>query len=76
MLFAVIFILTIIFIYLLKNNDQNKIFDIYSRPGKWYWVKYVLILTVLQLRKLRTKNSRNIFELEKLQPLSEHEKVK
>lgn len=72
-------------IFISKRKEPEKLFGIYAQPGKWYHVKYVFFLTVLTIRKLKSKyvavdnglgsGNKNIDELETLQPLSSHEKV-
>lgn len=70
-----------------KKKDPEKILNIYSQPGKWYHLKYLIFLAILAVRRLRSNakvsvtsengNSSITFEdeLDKVKQLSEHEKV-
>lgn len=68
-----------------KKREPVKLFGIYTQPGKWYYFKYFLFLSLLQIKKFRNKIGRNekrmVFsdkaeDLEQIQALSTHAKVK
>lgn len=68
-----------------KRKNPEKIFKVYSQPGKWYYLKYFLFLALLTLRKIKSKLHKSSSglgvqmdkyeNLERLQPLSSHEKA-
>lgn len=62
-----------------KKENSAKILNVYSQPGKWYYLKYCAIYVVLWLRRLKTNNLIKVpdFErkLESTQTLSDHAKA-
>ncbi|VEN36262.1 unnamed protein product [Callosobruchus maculatus] len=61
-----------------KSKQPNKIFNVYSQPGKWFTLKYYVFLFMLMVRrfKYRFLDKSQFFkpdQLDKLQPLSNHE---
>lgn len=85
---AIVIVINVVFVTIFLKNKKKplaKIFGIYSQPGRWYYLKYLLMLTALTLRRFKDKylinpetdiiRSRNIERLESLQTLSNHEKV-
>lgn len=79
------------FLFWIQSNRENpkKIFNVYSQAGKWYYLKYLLFLTILKVRQIRSKYFQNKKgngglgqdvneterELEQVKELSSHEKV-
>lgn len=87
-LFTILITIISSFLYVQhKRKEPEKILGVYSQSGKWYFLKYIFILTVLVLRKIKityftSKNvkddgitTRNVEFLESLQPLSNDENV-
>lgn len=66
------------YVFVQNKKDPKKLFGVYSQPGKWYFIKYPLFLTLLVLRRLKYyingKDTLGKVEnmMEKRQPLSEH----
>lgn len=67
-----------------KRRDPKKLFGVYSQIGKWFYLKYAVFLVLITLRRLKNKyfpnrknglDNKNEEFLERLQPLSNHEKV-
>nr|CAH7724748.1 unnamed protein product [Callosobruchus chinensis] len=61
-----------------KSKQPNKIFNVYSQPGRWFTLKYYVFLFVLIVRRLKYSFlDKSHFlkpdQLDKLQPLSNHE---
>lgn len=80
-MFVAIFILAIIFLSTLfiqsKKPTPKKIFGVYSQPGKWYYLKFASFFLLLWTRRLKTKLKLiPVEELERMKPLSDHEKVR
>lgn len=81
--FSIILAILIIGVSLIhqsRKKDPNKIFDVYSQPGKWYCLKYVTIFTILTLRRLKYYFNKKVFnesvkKLDTLQQLSQHKLV-
>lgn len=48
----------IFLIYGIRKKDPKPIFGVYSVPGKWYYVKYVLFACLYYLRKVSAPLSR------------------
>lgn len=83
----------IIFVVWVQNNRKNppKILNVYTQPGKWFYLKYLAFLTILKVRQIHSKirqstkrdggsglgqNTRETeSELDQLKELSPHEKV-
>ncbi|CAG9770423.1 unnamed protein product [Ceutorhynchus assimilis] len=64
---------------LLINNrkDRKKLFGVYSQPGKWYFIKYPVMLGLLVFRRLQyyIYGKEGFFDekqLERRRPLSNH----
>jgi hypothetical protein len=79
-MFVAIFILAIIFLSTLyiqsKKPIPEKIFGVYSQPGKWYYLKFASFFLLLWTRRLKTKLKLiPVEELERMKPLSDHEKA-
>jgi hypothetical protein len=79
-MFVAIFILAIIFLSTLyiqsKKPTPKKIFGVYSQPGKWYYLKFASFFLLLWTRRLKTKLKLiPVEELERMKPLSDHEKA-
>lgn len=72
-----------------KRENPRKIFNVYTQPGKWYYLKYLFFLSILKVRQIRSKYFQNKKgsgglgqnvnetenELDQLKELSSHEKV-
>lgn len=76
-----ILIIGISLIHQSRKKDPKRIFDVYAQPGKWYCLKYVTMLCILTLRRLRFYFDKEGFrekmkELDKLQTLSDHKLVR
>lgn len=76
-----ILIIGVSVIYQSRKKDPKKIFDVYSQPGKWFYLKYIFMLCVLTLRRLKYYLNEEEFiektkQLDKLQTLSEHKLVR
>ncbi|XP_045450924.1 uncharacterized protein LOC123659795 [Melitaea cinxia] len=91
-MYYIVFILAIIIllVFLLRKKDPDAIFGIYSVPGKWYYLKYVVFSCLYYYRKYSKKNNgagtdgqagqgvkaiTNISEMDRAQPLSDHAKA-
>ncbi|XP_047534996.1 uncharacterized protein LOC125069520 [Vanessa atalanta] len=85
---TVIFIVLLVFF--LRKKDPEAIFGIYSVPGKWYYLKYIVFSCLYYYRKYSKKNNgagtdgqagqgvraiANPSEMDRAQPLSEHAKA-
>lgn len=65
------------YVFVQNKKDPKKLFGVYSQPGKWYFIKYPLFLTLLVLRRLKyyingKETGIKVENLEKRQPLSEN----
>lgn len=65
------------YVFVQNKKDPKKLFGVYSQPGKWYFIKYPLFLTLLVLRRLKyyingKETGVKVENLEKRQPLSEN----
>ncbi|XP_076271899.1 uncharacterized protein LOC143203575 [Rhynchophorus ferrugineus] len=74
---AAALVLFLTYVYIHNKKDPKPIFGVYSRPGKWFFIKYPAFLTLMVLRRLKyylvgKDGLYDIKELEKIQPLSEH----
>lgn len=64
-----------------RKKDPPKIHEIYTQPGKWYYLKYVLFLLLLKLRQLLNKFNKSgglakdLENIDKPQQLSDNEKA-
>ncbi|KAJ3663774.1 hypothetical protein Zmor_008001 [Zophobas morio] len=60
-----------------RKSTPQKIFNVYSQPGKWFHLKYASFLVLLWTRRLAAKLSPplSVKKLETMKPLSEHEKA-
>lgn len=63
-----------------RKKDPKKIFDIYSQPGKWFYLKYMFMMSILTLRRLKYYFNKKEFdekmkEKDTLQILSNHKLV-
>nr|CAI5821775.1 unnamed protein product [Callosobruchus analis] len=61
-----------------KSKQPNKIFNVYTQPGSWFTLKYYVFLFILMVRRLKYSflDKNHFFkpdQLDKLQPLSNHE---
>ncbi|XP_034831391.1 uncharacterized protein [Maniola hyperantus] len=80
----------VFFVIFLRRKDPKPIFGIYSVPGKWYYLKYVVFACLYYYRKYSSKNHAagkegragqgvkaisNPAEMDKAQPLSYHAKA-
>ncbi|XP_050351741.1 uncharacterized protein LOC126774316 isoform X2 [Nymphalis io] len=84
------FIFIILLVFFLRKKTPDAIFGIYSVPGKWYYLKYVVFSCLYYFRKYSKKNNgagleghagqgvralANPSEMDRAQPLSEHAKL-
>lgn len=59
---VVIILVGISLIHHSRKKDRKKIFGIYSQPGKWFYLKYMFILSILSLRRLNYYLNREEFD--------------
>lgn len=76
-LLAAALVLFLTFVLIHNKKDPKKLFGVYSQPGKWYFLKYPILLSLMVLRRLKyysvgKKGLFNVKELERRQPLSNH----
>ncbi|XP_019761870.1 uncharacterized protein LOC109538883 isoform X2 [Dendroctonus ponderosae] len=74
---AAALVLFLSLVLIANKKEPKKLFGIYSQPGKWYFIKYPLILTLLVVRRLKfyivgKEGLLDVKELDKKQELSEH----
>lgn len=67
-----------------RKKEPPKILGIYSQPGKWYYLKYLVFVLLLKTRRLLNKRGKggglgenlgDITKWDKPQPLSEDDKA-
>ncbi|XP_045525863.1 uncharacterized protein LOC123715088 [Pieris brassicae] len=90
MIFAIAVALVIFHIYNPYTEEPKAIFGIYSVPGKWYYLKYVIFSCIYYFRKYANKYKAagpegragqgvkaiaNPEDMEKVQPFSDHPKA-
>lgn len=49
----IILVYSILSFYSESKKNPEKISGVYSRPGKWYCIKYLLFYTLLEIRRLK-----------------------
>ncbi|XP_066250648.1 uncharacterized protein [Euwallacea similis] len=78
-LLAAALVLFLSFVYISNKKEPRKIFGVYSQPGKWYFIKYPVFLTLLVLRRLKYylvgKSLFSEKEFDRRQPLSNEPKA-
>lgn len=80
---ALIQVLLILFAILktyLSKKCKKSVSKVYKQPNRYYYLKYVIIYSLLAIRKLKyllygKEKYFQVDNLEKLQPLSNHPKV-
>lgn len=45
-------VLLILLAYFIRKKDPKPIFGVYTRPGKWYYLKYVVFACLYYFRKV------------------------
>lgn len=45
-------VLLILLTYFIRKKDPKPIFGVYTRPGKWYYLKYVVFACLYYFRKV------------------------
>lgn len=78
---AAALVLFLSLVLIANKKEPKKLFGIYSQPGKWYFIKYPLILTLLVVRRLKfymlgKEGLLNVKELDKKQELADHPLVR
>ncbi|XP_026487221.2 uncharacterized protein LOC113394210 [Vanessa tameamea] len=83
-------IFIVLLVFFLRKKDPDAILGIYSVPGKWYYLKYIVFSCLYYYRKYSKKNNgagtdgqagqgmraiANPSEMDRAQPLSEHAKA-
>lgn len=63
-----------------RKKDPKKFFDIYSQPGKWFYLKFMFMMSILTLRRLKYYFNKKEFdekmkEIDTIQTLSNHKLV-
>lgn len=76
-IFAGTLVLFLTYVFIQNKKDPKKIFGVYSQPGKWYFLKYPVFLSLVVLRRLKyyivgKEALYDIKDLDQRQPLSDH----
>ncbi|XP_019878954.1 uncharacterized protein LOC109606860 [Aethina tumida] len=63
--------------YQSKRPNPEKIFGIYSQPGRWYYIKLAAFWTLLTLRRIKYKvaSKSSFVKFDRIQPLSNDPKA-
>lgn len=60
-----------------RRKDPEKIFNVYSQPGKWYYLKFVVFYCLIWIRRMKEKlkTPTSPEKLEMMKALSQDAKV-